>query len=92
MALVKFFTGTKERLSEHDITPGCVYVITDTSELYFDTPEGKRINVMDSIDYDSMYDYILDRILDDPNAVFKGATETFDGAAGLVPAPEVSHE
>lgn len=38
------------------------------------------------VDIDDIYTTILNRLLNDPNAVFKGATEESAGRAGLVPA------
>ena len=87
MAVAKFLNGTKEQLDEKKLEDGCIYFITDTKEIYVDIPQGNRI--LFSPDTDMLYDLMKDRLLSDPSAVFQGATETSDGAAGLVPKPEL---
>lgn len=43
---VQFSYGHEEYLlQQHPITPGSLYVTTDTHRIYFDSEEGKRINL-----------------------------------------------
>lgn len=89
LATVKFLTGTKEQLDKTPIDTGCIYFVTDTNEVYVDIQELGRVSFSaKALDLDSLYDYLLEKLLSDPSAVFQGATETQDGVAGLVPAPE----
>ena len=40
---VGFYVGTLEDLNKRPITPGNLYVLTDTQQIYFDASEGVRI-------------------------------------------------
>lgn len=44
---VDFRYGTYEELKARIVTPGNFYIITDTQEIYYDTPEGVRIRLYD---------------------------------------------
>lgn len=88
LALVKFLTATKEQLDKKETDTGCIYFVTDTNELYVDIPELGRISFSTPVDLDAVYSCTLERLLSDPTAIFQGATETADGAAGLVPVPK----
>lgn len=89
MVLAKFFTGTKKQLDEKAFNNGCIYFITDTNEIYVDVPELGRTSFSSiPLDLDNVYEYLLEKLLSDPSAIFQGATETQDGSAGLVPVPE----
>lgn len=87
MALVKLYAVPESVLSTRPIDNGSIYFTTDTNVIYVDLPNGKRalFSNSNSLDLDDLYDYMRDRLLSDPEAVFKGATELEDGAPGLVP-------
>lgn len=57
---VSFKYGTFEELEKREIEPGNFYVITDTSEMYFDSLDGQRMSLgkMDSISNEEL-DLIL---------------------------------
>lgn len=40
---VGFYVGTLEDLNKRPITPGNLYVLTDTQQIYFDASENNRI-------------------------------------------------
>ena len=42
---VQFCYAKKQDLDNHPITPGSLYVVTDTQRIYFDSAEGSRIEM-----------------------------------------------
>ena len=45
MMKVQFCYAKKQDLDNHPITPGSLYVVTDTQTIYFDSAEGARIEM-----------------------------------------------
>lgn len=45
MAEVSFRYGTLEELASKQISPGSIYIISDSQEMFFDTPDGQRIQL-----------------------------------------------
>lgn len=87
MALIKVYSGSNDALSKKSIEPGSIYFTTDTQEIYVDVPNAGRISFSDKVDLEELYSYMVNRLLSDSNATFKGATENTLGRAGLVPPP-----
>lgn len=42
---VNFCYGKQEQIENYPITPGSLYVVTDTQRIYFDSAEGSRIEM-----------------------------------------------
>ena len=39
------YANNEEALQQHPITPGSLYVVTDTCSIFFDSDTGERINL-----------------------------------------------
>lgn len=95
MTTFKVYAGTSSELDKKSLEEGSVYFVTDTKEIYADVPgqnrqayggkngDGESGSI--TIDYDEIYAYTLKKMLNDPAAIFQGATATADSLPGLVP-------
>lgn len=41
--MISFKYGTLEKLNLTEHSPGSLYIVTDTEEMYFDAPNGERV-------------------------------------------------